>query len=190
MRSFIQSALCAFAVLTFFGSMSAQSRDYLTDKEIEIVRDAQQIDDRIDVLVHAIDRRLVAVGAQGSAPKKEKSDVWGDPPAGTRIQLLNDIKRILQKAVDDIDNLAERPDSLVADETVSGRKPKGFSELFPKAVKKLAEAAARFQPILKTQLDSTKDNMEKGLLLDSIDRCDEIAAALIKLPAIMKSSKH
>jgi hypothetical protein len=190
MRSFTYFALCTLVAICAAAPIKAQSRDYLTDQEIEIVRDAQQIDDRIDVLVHAIDRRLVVLGAQGALSKKEKADVWGDPPAGTRLQLLNDVKRILQKAVDDIDNLAERPDSLVADETASGRKPKGFSELFPKAVRKLAAAAERLEPIFKSQLDSTNDNMEKGVLMDSIDRCEEIAAALTKLPSIMQKAKH
>jgi hypothetical protein len=186
------SILFVFSALILFGVAAhspAQSRDYLTDKEIEIVRDAQQIDNRIEVLVHALDRRLVALGAPGATAEKEKADVWGEVPGGTRLQLLNDVKLILQKAVDDIDNLAERPDSLVKDETASGEKPKGFSDLFPKAVKTLAAAAARLEPVFKAQLDSTKDNLEKGILLDSIDRCEEITAALTKLPALQKS-KH
>jgi hypothetical protein len=189
MRSVILLALLAMIALGVSSPLNGQSRDYLTDQEVEIVRDAQQIDSRIEVLVHAVDRRLVAIGAQGAAAKKENADVWGPAPTGTRLQLLNDIKQILQKAIDDIDNLAERPDSLVKDETASGEKPKGFSELFPKAVKILGAAAVRFEPVFKTQLDSAKDNMEKGVLLDSIDRCDEIAAAVTKLPALQKS-KH
>lgn len=180
---------CAAIILTAAVSLHAQSRDYLTDKEIEVVRDAQQIDERVDVLVHAIDRRLVVLGAE-TAAKKEKADLWGDPPVGTRLELLNDIKRLLQKAIDDIDNLADRPDSMVAEETESGKKPKGFSDLFPKAVRILGSAAARFEPIFKNQLDLTKDNQEKGVLLDSIDRCDEIIAALDKLPAAVQKAKH
>ena len=190
MRRLLVLTFFFFAVLGSPARLDAQSRDYLTDQEIEVVRDAQQIDDRIEVLVHAIDRRLVAVGAQGATVRKEKADVWGPQPTGTRLQLLNDIKQLLQKAIDDIDNLAERPDSLVKDETVDKKKQKGFSELFPKAVRTLGSAAERFEPIFKTQLDATKDNFEKGVLLDSIDKCDEITAAVAKLPAVVQKAKH
>ena len=96
----------------------AQRRDYLTEEEIEIVRNAQQIDERIAVLVHAVDRRMTVIGlgsAPAGKPVKEK-DIWGPTPAGTRAELLSDIKRIIQKAIDDIDNLAARPDSAVINE--------------------------------------------------------------------------
>ena len=43
-------------------SISAQRRDFLTDEEIEIVRDAQDIDARIDVLVKMMDRRFGVLG--------------------------------------------------------------------------------------------------------------------------------
>src|SRR3954451_9003262 len=115
-------ALAVIFALIVSATASAQSRDYLTDQEIEVVRDAQQIDERIDVLVHMIDRRLTVLGVGPASAKKEKLDVWGPAPTGTRVQLLNDIKQILQKAVDDIDNLSERPASMVVDETEDGKK--------------------------------------------------------------------
>jgi hypothetical protein len=183
-------ALAVLFALIVSATASAQSRDYLTDQEIEVVRDAQQIDDRIDVLVHMIERRLTVLGAAPASAKKEKPDVWGPPPTGTRIQLLNDIKLILQKAVDDIDNLSARPDSMIVEETEEGKKPKGFSDLFPKAVRILAAGAARFEPIFKVELDKSTDAMEKGILLNSIDRCDEIIASVAKLPAEVKKAKH
>ncbi len=171
-------------------SASAQYRDYLTDQEIEVVRDAQQIDERVDVLVHMIDRRLAVLGAGPASARKEKVEVWGPPPTGTRIQLLNDIKQILQKAIDDIDNLSERPNSMVVEETEDKKKPKGFSDLFPKAVRILAAGATRFDPIFKTELDKSTDPMEKGILLNSIDSCDEIIASVAKLPGEVKKTKH
>src|SRR3954465_11372950 len=150
-------ALAVIFALIVSATASAQYRDYLTDQEIEVVRDAQQIDERIDVLVHMIDRRLAVLGAAPAPAKKEKLDVWGPPPTGTRIQLLNDIKQILQKAVDDIDNLSARPDSMIVEETEEGKKPKGFPDLFPKAVRILAAGAARFEPIFKVELDKSTD---------------------------------
>src|SRR4051794_33944299 len=105
----------AFVCGLFLATNGFAQRDYFTDEEVELVRDAQQIDQRISVLVHAIDRRFTAlkveVAADAPNPKDKNKDDWGPLPTGTRIQLLSDIRQILQKAIDDIDNLAERPES-------------------------------------------------------------------------------
>src|SRR4029078_6627383 len=51
-------------------SSSAQSRrDYMTDAEIELVRDAQDIDARIDVLTKMIDRRFAVLKLDVGGPK-------------------------------------------------------------------------------------------------------------------------
>ena len=173
-------------VFAAFLPAAAQSRDFLTEDEIEIVRDAQQIDQRVTVLVHAIDRRFALLKVNVNAPVTKEAKEWGALPEGTRMQLLVDIKRILQKAVDDIDNLAERPDSMVINPDTASRKqkePKKFADVFPPAVRALAVAAERYKPALKSQLDLAKDEMEKGPVLDSLDLCDQITAAVAKLPA-------
>jgi hypothetical protein len=168
------------SMIVFPAVEAAQTRDYLTDDEIELVRDAQQIDDRVAVLTHAIDRRLELLKIEALPPKKE-SDRWGAMPKGTRLQLLIDVKRILQKAVDDIDNLADRPDSIVVDTAV--KKPKGYAELFPKAVRILASAATRYKPELGAELSKTKDTAETSIIMGTMDLCDEISASVTKLPA-------
>ncbi|MFM9903935.1 MAG: hypothetical protein ACKVQJ_05110 [Pyrinomonadaceae bacterium] len=179
---------------SLFTAASAQSRDFLTDEEVELIRDAQQIDLRIDVLTHAIDRRFEVLKVDVKAPPlpKKGAELWGKLPEGTRLQLLNDIRRILQKAIDDIDNLAERPESMVVDPDAEKdkKKQKGYAELFPKAVRSLASAVARYQPALKMEIDKTTDNMEKGVILASLEMCDEIAAAAAKLPAEVLRQKH
>ena len=169
-------------------SVEAQRRDFLTDDEIEIVRDTQQIDQRVAVLVHAADRRFTALGIANAETgdndkdvkkdKKEKdSDKWGAVPTGTRFELLDDVRRILQKAADDIDNLATRPDSIVVEGPAKNQKPKTYKEVFPKAVHILASAAKRFKPILEKQTDLAKDEREKGVILQSIELCGEIINA-------------
>lgn len=170
---------------SLFTAVSAQ-RDYFTEAEIELIRDEQQIDKRINVLTHAIDRRFGVLKINVSAPSKNPSGEWGELPTGTRIELLADIKYILRKAIEDIDNLAERPDSLVVDP--NDKKPKGYSEIFPKAVRSLATAAERYRPVFKAELDKSNTEIEKGVLLDSIEMCDEIIAAVAKLPATTKKS--
>ena len=169
----------------------AQRRDYLTDEEIEIVREAQQIDERIGVLVHAVDRRMTVISlgnVPAGKPVKEK-DIWGPPPAGTRAELLSDIKRIIQKAIDDIDNLAARPDSAVIYED-EGKKPKDPKALFAKAVRNLGAAATRYRPIFNDELSRTEVKSERGLLLDIIDNCDQIIEAVATLPAEVKKGKN
>jgi hypothetical protein len=178
----IMLAWCGLFLTT---SASAQApRDYFTDEEIEMIRDAQAIDERIGVLTHAIDRRfsVLKVGVGESETREKKTDNWGPLPTGTRVELLSDIKNILQKAIDDIDNLSENPNSApLPDE--HEKKPKATSNLFPKAVRKLASAAKRYEPALKAQLDAAKDDHEKGVIMDSLDMCDEIIQSVAKLPA-------
>lgn len=182
-----------FSLLVFSFSLStavSAQRDYFTAEEIELIRDAQEIDKRIDVLTRVIDRRFAALkidvgGAKISSKNDEK---WGVLPESTRFQLLLDIKRILQKAIDDIDSLSERPDSAILPEP-DEKKPNGFAQLFPKAVRSLAAAAERYRPALKAELDKPNDNAEKGSVLDSLEFCDQIIAAVPKLPAEVPKKK-
>ena len=180
------------SILLFAVAADAQRRDYLTEQEIEIVREAQEIDLRIDVLVHAMDRRfaILKIDVANTGKAKKENDIWGPPPTGTRLELLGDIKRIMQKAIDDIDNLAARPDSMVVGEPEKGRKPKTYADLFPKAVRSLAAAAARYEPVLKSELTKTDIKTEQGVLMDIIDSCTQIADALTKLPAEVKKAKN
>ena len=173
-----------FCLVTFaFGlSVHAQGRDYFTPEEVELIRDAQQIDKRVDVLVKTIDRRFAALNIDVGGAKPSGKD-WGESPKGTRVELFSDIRNILQKAIDDIDNLAARPDSMVIDPDAAKdkKKQKGFSDLFPKAVRSLAAAARRYQPALKQALDVAKDERERGLIDNALDLCDEIIVAVQKL---------
>ena len=175
-----------FAALLFFPAKTLCQRDYFTPEEVELIRDAQQIDLRINVLTHAIDRRFAVLNVDVHAPAfKQKDEEWGQPPTGSRLDLLIDIKRILQKAIDDIDNLSQRPNSIVVEEARDkknqGQKAKSFAEVFPTAVRNLAAAANRYGPALKVELDKTTVPEEKGAILDSLEMCDEITAAVNKL---------
>ncbi|MFL6374610.1 MAG: hypothetical protein ACJ73D_08100 [Pyrinomonadaceae bacterium] len=179
--------LVVAAALLFFPAKTFCQRDYFTPEEVELIRDAQQLDQRMNVLTHAIDRRFAALNVDVHAPafKETKGSDWGAAPTGTRLDLLLDIKRILQKAIDDIDNLSERPNSMVTEDLRDNKDPKkkqkGFAEIFPAAVRSLGSAAQRYGPALKLELDKTKDPAETGAILDSLQMCDEIIAAVNKL---------
>jgi hypothetical protein len=184
-RPAVAILLATFCVLTFGSDAQAQRRDFMTEAEIEIVRDAQDIDQRIDVLTKMIDRRFAAlkVDAGGWKPPSKETEKWGEEPAGTRLQLLTDVRRLLQKAVDDIDDVAEH-------DTNAQTQNKTTGKLFPKAVRGLAAAVGRYSPILQATLKSTTDEKERGAILDSIDLSDQILAAATKLPAEQKKTKN
>ncbi|MGI8639341.1 MAG: hypothetical protein ACR2MG_05240 [Pyrinomonadaceae bacterium] len=164
--------LTAFFCLTLFfpASANAQRRDYLTDEEVELVRDAQEIDLRIGILTKAIDRRFLVLNNDNSQAKKVEKDLdkWGELPKGSRSALLSDIERILQKAIDDIDGVAEHKNMDV--------------KLFPKAVFGLTGACQSYIPQLKTLYDSIKDEKEKGSILGAIDNCNQVIEASAKVP--------
>ena len=163
--------------LLFSFSASAQRRDHLTETETELVREFQEIDTRTEVFIKAIDRRFLvlnAVNVGGDKQFKKDSEKWGELPTGTRRELLLDIERILQEAIDNIDQVAERNIK---------------SELFPKSVHTLADAAGKFLPQLKSQLDKTNTDMEKGAILGSIEFCNQIIEASAKVPKVVKEEK-
>lgn len=168
---FTVSVFIAFLILILPALSNAQSRDYLTDAEIELVRDAQQIDLRVEVLVKAIDRRFLVLNNDTTQAKQTEKDLgkWGEPPKGTRVQLLSDIAKILQKAIDDIDDVARREGGM-------------DSKFFPKAVHKLADAANIYLPQFKTQLDKVTDEKERGSLLTATDLCGQVIEASAKVP--------
>jgi len=176
-------------VLAVSSDARAQRRDFMTDAEIELVRENQDIDMRVEVLTKMIDRRFAAlkIDVGGWKPPAKQSDKWGDEPDGTRLQLFTDIKRLLQKAVDDIDDVSEHDANALTQNKTTGK-------LFPKAVRSLSSAAARYSPALKAAARSADpkseaDEKARGAMLDSIDLCDQIIEAAAKLPAEVKEKK-
>jgi hypothetical protein len=173
MKNFAFKSVISLFCLAFLvcfaapNSANAQRRDYMTEPESEIVRESQEIDLRIMVLTKMIDRRFAILSNEQIKPEKN-SDRWGEPPTGTRLELLSDINKLLQKAIDDIDDVAahNRMDS----------------KLFPKAMRNLTEAAARYQLKIKAIFDQNPSNLEKGLLLGASEFCDTIIEAAAKVP--------
>jgi hypothetical protein len=183
-----------FPVLTFIVSATSSSaqarRDYMTDAEIELVRDAQDIDTRIDVLTKMIDRRfaVLKLDVGGAKIPNKETDKWGPAPEGTRMEILDDIRKVLDKAIDDIDDTAMHPGKYVIDPDKPDKVKKTDEGRFPASVKNLAASAKRYQPALRSLLDKTSDEREKGLVLNAIESCDEIISATTKIPAQTKTN--
>ncbi len=165
--------LGVFALIMFVLANSAfsQKRDNLTNEEDLIVRDAQEINLRMEVFVKIIDRRLSALtdanAAQSKAAQKD-ANKWGEPRTGTRAELFFDIEKTLSEAIGKIDDVAERDQK---------------NPLFPKAVRILANACQRFLPEFKSFQNKTAlSEKEKMLIANSIDDCNQIIEASAKVP--------
>lgn len=185
----ISTVMPMLAFCFFVGALcpnaNAQPRDYMTDAEIEIVRDAQDIDVRIDVLVKMIDRRLTAMGIAAGGEEIRKRDVekWGEAPTGTPIQLFTDIRKLIDKAIDDLDVIASRNADAVKQNKTEGT-------LFPKAVRSLDTACRRYIPLLNKSATATKDDRERGQILHTVEACEQIIEAAATLPPPVKDTNE
>jgi hypothetical protein len=145
-------------------TVNAQRRDYLTEQEGELVREAQELDRRVDILTKAIDRRfLILNGRQAELKDIEK---WGEPK-GTKAELLFDISKILLSAIDNIEYVAEKD---------------AANKLFPKSMHNLADASRKYLPQLETYKSRLMEKMEQAAILTSIDYCNQIIEASAKVP--------
>jgi hypothetical protein len=165
-------AVMACAMLFFAAAASAQKRDNLTAAEVEIVRDAQEIDKRVSVMVKAVDRRLAVLSGSTADPAKmgklpKNAPDWGDLPTGTHAQLFWDIEHILDESINDIDDIATRePDN----------------KLMMKADKMLGEACARILPELRSYAEKSTDDKEKMSLENAIEYAQSVVDSLKKVP--------
>lgn len=97
MRFFAVALFSIFALSIHLPIDASAQRDYVTPEEVELIRDAQKIDDRMATLTKIIDRRFDAlkIDVGGAKISSKEAEKWGVLPAATRQQLLLDIKRIL-----------------------------------------------------------------------------------------------
>lgn len=161
------------------GSATAafQVREHLTPEEIELVKDAQILDKRIDIFIKAADRRmLVLSGTAAPATKqmKKDSETWGELPTGTRAELIGDIARIFDEAITNIDDVSARDEN---------------NPLIPKALRKLAAAASRILEQLKPA-----EAQAGGAEMSSFDQLNENTASILEAanklpPPVEKKSK-
>src|SRR6266404_9637752 len=137
--------LCTYATAA---TTRAQLRDHLTLQEVDLVKEAQILDKRIEVFVKAADRRLLVLkGVDPASGKQLKKDVerWGELPAGSRAELVSDIAHILDEAITNIDDVSSRDE----------RNP-----LIPKALRRLAVEVARIEAQLAPIAPQAKGDAE------------------------------
>ena len=151
-------------------------RDPLTEKEADLVREAQALDKRTEVFIKAAERRLLVItnpNAVASGQAQKDAEKWGDLK-GTRAELLYDIANILEEAITNIEDAGAH---------------NAKSQLIPKSIRKLAEAATRFLPALTALREHAKDDEERGVLEKAIENAQEIETAANRLPAETKETE-
>jgi hypothetical protein len=149
-----------------------QAREHLTEQEIELVKDAQLLDKRIDVFIKAADRRLLVLNGGGPDPTtakqlKKDSESWGELPKGSRAELIGDIAGIFDEAITNIDDVSSRDEK---------------NPLIPKSLRKLAAAASRIVEMLKPAEAQAKSDQELSSFDQLSENAESILQAANKLP--------
>src|SRR6185295_14281536 len=166
--------LLAIVSHLFFSSLAHafQAREHLTPQEIELVKDAQILDERIDVFIEAADRRMLVLNAgvtDAATTKqlKKDSETWGELPAGSRAELITDIAGIFDEAITNIDDVSSRDEK---------------NPLIPKSLRKLAAAASRIVEVLKPAEAQAKADAELSSFDQLTENAESILAAAGRLP--------
>lgn len=161
-------ALCTVAEAAF------QGRDHLTEQEVELVKEAQVLDKRIEIFIKAVDRRMLVINNASAADAKQlkkDSEKWGELPTGTRAQLMSDISRIFDEAITNIDDVSARDDK---------------NPLIPKALRKLSASASRIVEQLKPMAAEIKGDSETSTFDQLTENAESIIQAANKLPAVVE----
>jgi hypothetical protein len=166
----ILSSVLALAILPASLPRTFETRDHLTPQEVDLVKEAQILDKRIEVFIKAIDRRLLVIsGVTTPNTKQLKKDMelWGDLPSGSRGELVGDIAGILDEAITNIDDVSSRDE----------RNP-----LIPKALRRLAQSVNDVMAQLAPLRDQVKSEAEIGSFELLNDNAKSILEAANKLP--------
>jgi hypothetical protein len=161
----------SFALLLLIPIQAAsQKRDHLTTQEVDLVKEAQILDKRIDVFIKAVDRRVMVINgtAAGNAKQlKKDAEKWGELPSGSRFELVADIAHIYDEAITNIDDVSLRDE---------------HNPLIPKALRKLATSVMTIMEQLKPLKSEAKTEAEIASLELLNEDAQSILSAAGKLP--------
>jgi hypothetical protein len=168
--------LTLFLVLFAGSSLSQatpfQKRDHLTLQEVDLVKEAQLLDKRIEVFIKAAERRMLVI--TGATPvtantkqSKKEAERWGELPTGSRAELVSDIARIFDEAITNIDDVSARDE----------RNP-----LISKSLRKLAQSVNAMMAQLKPIAADAKTDAEIAGFEMLNEDAQAILAAANKLP--------
>lgn len=115
---------------------------------------AEDLDRRVNGEIAMIDRRFVALD--------------NAPSPMTRLELLSGVNKLLEQAINDIDDRAN----------------KTAPKVFAKAVNDLARSCEGYIPKLNAALDKATDEKEKGANRLANDQCGQVLEARKKVPQV------
>ncbi len=155
--------LLSVLVLT---SVQAQKtkRDHLTEQEVDLVREYQEIDKRVEIFAKAADRRLLVLTDPNATQKKREEEMWGPLPTGSKLELLSDYKRILEEVEEKLDD-AFNHDSK--------------DKLLIKAVSRLKDAIGKQIPQLRALESKLTDKREQRALQAAIEEAETVSKASV-----------
>lgn len=156
---------------------AASKRDHLTALEADQVRAAQILDKRVEVFIKVAERRLLALSDPNAAANKQvqkDAEKWGELPKGTRAELFNDLAKILDEAITNIDDVAARDSN---------------NRLLPKALRRLAAASTRFIGQLTPMRAQAKDETEREALEHALENAQSVIEAASRLPPDVKEKE-
>jgi hypothetical protein len=165
---------------SFATTANSQTRDHLTPQEVDLVKEAQLLDKRIEVFIKAADRRIIVLNggtAAAATTKQAKKDAerWGDLPTGSRAELITDIAKILDEAITNIDDVSARDE---------------HNPLIAKSLRRLAQAVNTIMEQLKPLSTSAKSDAEIASFEQLNEDAQSILEAATKLPPeVVKDKK-
>lgn len=109
-KSPLRTALAAALLVAACGTASLAQRkgDYLTQEELDVVRDVQPIDKRAEVFLKVGDRRLEALADPAAEPDGKLSKHMGPLQKGTPVELLDDYRRTVEELMEKLEDEFER----------------------------------------------------------------------------------
>lgn len=150
-------AIFLFAWVCLGLSAQAQKRDHLTEKEVDWVREVQVLDKRVEVFIKAAERRLLVLLTPDAKQTNKEEEKWGPLPTGTKAELLEDYKQILEEAEEKLDDALTRNDALI-----------------PKALSKFKEAARRHLAQLRSLEAKMTERRELKALAEAIEEAETV----------------
>src|SRR5262249_20969665 len=172
-RILLTFSIALFAGSAFTAQAVAQQRDHLTQQEIDLVKEAQVLDKRIDVFIKAAERRIMVINGSATAAantkqqKKDSEKGWGELPTGSRAEMISDIAKILDEAITNIDDVSTRDE----------RDP-----LIAKSLRKLAQSVNTIMAQLKPLASEAKSEAEVASFELLNEDAQSILEAANKLP--------
>ena len=160
------SVLLLLLGLVSFATTAHAQRDHLTPQEVDLVKEAQVLDKRIEIFIKAADRRILVLNGGSAAvantkQSKKEAELWGELPTGSRAELVSDIAKILDEAITNIDDVSARDE----------RNP-----LIAKSLRRLAQAVNTIMEQLKPLSTTAKSDAEVA----SFDQLNEDAQSILE----------